>query len=157
MVQTAHKKTDERWLERSEWVTEDLFAMFWCKLTKSGTFGMTNKVSCYWTLHPAQRHCIIGEKYGGGINKYRSYYKIQSPVRMKVSKYKFIDEEKLYESFRKEQKACENPLKILILGELAYNPERIYALEQAGHILYGLWIQNPTYSFSTVGHLPLDI
>ncbi len=154
LVQTAHRKTDARWLERNEWVTEDLFAMFWHKLAKSGAFGMTNKVSCYWTLHPAQRHCIISEKYGGGINKYRSYYKIQSPIRMKVSKYKFIDEEKLYESFRKGQKLCENPLKILILGELAYNPERIYALEQAGHTLYGLWVQNPTYSFSTVGHLP---
>lgn len=154
LVQTAHKRTSERWLERNEWVTEDLFAMFWRKLTRSGVFGMTNKVSCYWTQHSAQRHCIIGEKYGGGINKYRSYYKIQSPIKMKVSKYKFIDEDKLYESFRGKQKLCKSPLKILILGELAYNPERIYALEQARHILYGLWMQNPTYSFSTVGHLP---
>lgn len=154
LVQTAHRRIDARWLERSEWVTEDLFTMFWHKLAKSGTFGMTNKVSCYWTMHPAQRHCIIGEKYGGGINRYRIYYKIQYPIKMKVSKYKFIDEEKLYENFRGEQKNCENPLKILIVGELAYNPERIYALEQAGHTLYGLWIQTPTFSFSTIGHLP---
>lgn len=44
--------------------------------------------------------------------------------------------------------------KNIVLGELAYNPERIYALEQAGHKLYGLWIPNPIFCFSTVGPLP---
>ncbi len=154
LVQTAHKKINARWLERSEWVTEDLFGMFWHKLTKSGAFGMTDKISCYWTPHPAQRHRIIGEKFGGGINNYRSYYQVQSPIKMKVSKYKFIDEEKLYVAFRAKQPPCTAPLKILLLGELAYNPERIYALEQAGHTLYGLWVDKPAFSFSTVGPLP---
>lgn len=154
LVQTSHKKTCKRWLERWEWVTEDLFAMFWCKLTELGTFGMTNEISCYWSLHPAQRHRYIGEKYGGGLNKYRSFYKVQAPIKMKVSKFKFIDEEKLYANYRVKQPSCRYPLKILLLGELAYNPERIYALEQAGHQLYGLWTPNPVFSFSTVGPLP---
>lgn len=154
LVQTAHRKTGRRWTERREWVTEDLFSMFWYKLTAEGAFGMTNEVSCYWTMYPLQRHRLIGEKYGGGLNKYRSYYHVADPVKMKVSKYKFIDEEKLYAGFRKEVSLCEEPLKILVVGELAYNPERIYALEEAGHRLYGLWVPNPVFSFSTVGHLP---
>lgn len=154
LVQTAHRKTDKRWVERSEWVTEDLFSMFWYKLADQGTFGMTNEVSCNWTSHSIQRHRLIGEKYGGGLNKYRGYYKVQEPIKMKVSKYKFIDEEKLYANFRAELPLCETPLKILLLGELAYNPERIYAFEQAGHKLYGLWVSNPVFCFSTVGPLP---
>ena len=154
LVQTAHRNTNKRWVERKEWVSEDLFAMFWYKLTSLGSFDMTNEITCYWTSHPAQRHRLIGEKYGGGLNKYRSHYQVKSPVKMRVSKYKFVDEEKLYADFRMECPLCESPLKILILGELAYNPERIYALEQAGHKLYGLWIPNPVFCFSTVGPLP---
>lgn len=154
LVQTAHRKTEARWVERSEWVTEDLFTMFWYKLTDQGTFGMTNEISCNWTSHPLQRHRLIGEKYGGGINKYRGYYRVSEPIKMRVSKYKFIDEEKLYANFRFKQPLCDAPLKILLLGELAYNPERIYALEQAGHKLYGLWVSNPAFCFSTVGPLP---
>lgn len=154
LVQTAHRKTNDQWTEREEWVTEDLFSMFWYKLTSQGIFGMTNEVSCYWTMHPTQRHRLLGEKYGGGINKYRAYYHVRTPIKMKVSRYKFTDEEKLYAGFREKVALCEESLKILIVGELAYNPERIYALEQAGHQLYGLWVPNPVFSFSTVGHLP---
>jgi len=40
------------------------------------------------------------------------------------------------------------------VGELAYNAERIYALEEAGHQLFGLWMQNPAYTLNTVGPLP---
>ncbi len=154
LVQTAHRRTNHRWLERSEWVTEDLFAMFWHKLTDAGDFGMTDNISCYWTSHPAQRHRFISERYGGGLNQYRSYYKVATPVKMKVSQDKFVDEEKFYADFRAEQFVGNNSLKILLVGELAYNPERIYALEQAGHQLYGLWMPNPVFCFSTVGPLP---
>jgi hypothetical protein len=41
-----------------------------------------------------------------------------------------------------------------LVGELAYNSERIYALEEAGHQLYGLWIQRPPFSFNVVGPVP---
>lgn len=154
LVQASHRRTSERWVERSEWVTEDLFSMFWYKLTHLGNFGMTDEASCYWTTHPTQRHCLISEKYGGGLNKYRNYYQVKTPIKMKVSKYKFIDEEKIYANFREKHSPCEASLKILLLGELSYNPERIFALEQAGHQLYGLWLPTPVYSFSTVGPLP---
>ena len=154
LVQTSHKRTEERWVERSEWVTEDLYSMFWYKLIGEGTFGMTNEVSCSWVSHPAQRHRFVSEKYGGGLNQYRNYYQVKSPVKMRVSEYKFIDEEKLYSNFREKQSFCESSLKIVLLGELAYNPERIYALEEAGHQLYGLWLPTPVFSFSAVGPLP---
>lgn len=154
LVQTAHRKTAHRWVERDEWVSEDLFSMFWHKLAGEGCFGMTEEITCYWTSHPAQRHKITGEKYGGGLNKYRGFYQVKSPIKMRVSKYKFIDEEKLYAGFHVRYPAKDSSLKILLLGELAYNPERIYALEQAGHQLYGLWVPHPAFCFSTVGPLP---
>lgn len=154
LVQTAHKNIKERWVERQEWVSEDLFIMFWNKLLNHGIFSMTNKVTCYWTSHPRQRHRIVGEKYGGGINQYRRYYVVQSPIKMRVSKEKYINEEILYANYREIIPKADDSLKILLVGELAYNPERIYALEQAGHELYGLWMKKPTFCFSTVGPLP---
>lgn len=154
LVQVAHKRIEDRWVERDEWVSENLFDMYWNKLIDRGSFIATNMVSCFWTNHPQQRHKIMGERYGGGINQYRAYYNVLSPIKIKVSKYKFIDEDKLYSSFRKEVKLKSDSLKILIVGELAYNPERIYALEQAGHKLYGLWIPQPEFTFNTVGPLP---
>lgn len=154
LVQTVHKKTEHRWLERDEWVTEDLYIMFWWKLLSEGIFFPTGQVTSYWTGHPYQRHKIISEKYGGGLNYYRSYYSVTDPLKIKVSKYKFIDEEKLYSTFRTVVPVAKGALKILIVGELAYNSERLYALEQAGNKLFGLWVQKPAFSFNTVGHLP---
>lgn len=155
LVQTMHKKTEDRWLERREWVTEDLFAMFWYKLSMKGAFLPSKKISCFWTDHPRQRHKIISESHGGGLNYYRIYYSVESPIRLRVSKEKFIDEESLYKDYRSTPKiSSDSALKILLVGELAYNPERIYALEEAGHKLYGLWVQRPNYSFNTVGPIP---
>lgn len=154
LVQTAHRKTEDRWLERSEWVTDNLQLMFWHQLMDKGVFVPTNKVSAYWTNHPGQRHKIISEKYGGGINHYRSFYKVKEPIKIRVSDYKFTDEEEIYKNFRREVQPSTDSLKILLVGELAFNPDRIYALEEAGHQLYGLWIEKPTYCSSTVGQLP---
>lgn len=44
-------------------------------------------------------------------------------------------------------------LKILLVGELAYNAERVLALEERGHRLYGLWMREP-YWYNSVGPLP---
>lgn len=154
LVQTAHKKSEEKWMERSEWVTCDLYRMFWHKLMDKGAFLPTNKVSAYWTNHPNQRHKLISEKYGGGINQYRSFYKVKEPVKIEVSDYKSINEEEIYKNFRQKNMPSKDSLKILLVGELAFNPDRIYALEEAGHQLYGLWMDKPTYCSSTVGHLP---
>lgn len=154
LVQTTHKKYPIRWMERSEYVTEDYFQMYWGKLLDKGCFGRTNKVTCNWTSHPNQYHRIIGERFGGGLNRYRISYNVKDPVKMRVSHMKFIDEEKLYTEFRREYPISDNSLKILIIGELAYNPERIYALEQAGHQLYGIWDEHPQFTFSMSGNIP---
>jgi glycosyltransferase involved in cell wall biosynthesis len=154
LVQTAHIKTENEWLERKEWVTENLSLMFWDELMEKGDFVPTNKISAEWTNHPFQRHKIISEKYGGGINHYRVYYKIQDPIKIRVSDYKFIDEEVIYKNFRKKHSLSNKSLKIILVGEIAFHPERIYALEEAGHQLYGLWIDKLPYCMNTVGHLP---
>lgn len=154
LVQASHKKSQQRWLERKEYITEDLFQMYWYKLLDEGCFVPTNQISCFWTSYRAQRHCIVGERYGGGLNIIRSYYKINVPIKLRVSKHKFINEENLHNRFSGHTSKTENGLKILIVGELAYNPERIYALEQSGHQLYGLWVDFPDYSFCEVGPLP---
>ena len=154
LVQTTHRKTYDRWIERNAWTSEDLFALFWSKLTDKGVFASSGTISCYWTQHPFQRHKIISERYGGGLNKMRSHYQPKQPIKLRISKDKFWDEQSIYADFRNRYMPCEQPLKILIVGELAYNPERIYALEQAGHKLYGLWVPHPSLSFCTVGPLP---
>ncbi len=154
LVQTAHKKSSKRWLERNEYITEDLFQMYWGKLLDEGCFTTTNTISCFWTPYRFQRHFLVAEKHGGGLNIFRSYYGIKTPIRMRVSKNKYIDEKILHKKFSRKVALKKDHLKILIVGELAYNPERIYALEQSGHKLYGLWVEYPDFSFSEVGPLP---
>lgn len=154
LVQTAHKKTTDTWLERSEWSTDNLFSMYWWKLAGQGIFSPTGQITCNWTTHPFQRHRLLNEKYCGSINKYRQYYTVKHPLKMKVSDTKYVDEEELYAQFRKPQQQNPEGLKILLVGELAYNPERMYALEEYGCKLYGLWMSWPSFSFCTVGPIP---
>ena len=81
---------------------------------------------------------------------------LASIVRHKRTGYlaRFADEITIYQNFRDSCKQRSDGLKILLVGNLAYNPERIYALEKAGHSLYGLWIKEARYTFATVGSLP---
>ena len=87
LVQVAHRKTSDRWTEREECVSEDLFFLFWRKLTDKGAFIPADEVTCEWTNHLHQRHKICGEKHGGGLNKYRVYYGVKEPVRFRSGKY----------------------------------------------------------------------
>lgn len=153
MVQVAHVKTADRWVERSEWETDNLFVTFWRKLLDHGDFAATRNITCFWTQHPKQRHKLISEGRGGGISVFKGHYKMRQPLKLRVHKNKFIDEEVSYKDFRKPPVYAADRLKILLVGELAYNPERIYALEEAGHELYGLWLKRPPLSFYTVGPL----
>ena len=156
LVQTAHKKTPDRWITRKEWVSDNLYDLFWNKLINKGKFISVDKKTCFWTDHPHQHNKLVSEDMAGGLNIYRHYYQVKEPVKIKVSKSKFIDEEALYKDFQTPEviSAEERPLKILIVGELAYNAERIFAFEEHGHKLYGLWMEKPSFSFSTVGPLP---
>lgn len=46
LVQVAHRRTADRWTERSECVSEDYFYLFWRKLTDKGVFVPTSEVTC---------------------------------------------------------------------------------------------------------------
>jgi len=155
LVQVAHRKTRDKWVERSEWVSENLFYTFWQKLTFHGLFYPTKKITCYWTSHPFQRHKIISEQYGGNLNFYRNFYGVKTPLRIKASDEKFVDETIMYDRFIGKNKINKpNGLKILIVGELGYNAERIFSFETDGHQLFGLWINRPPYSHINVGPIP---
>ena len=154
LVQAMHRLTPDRWTERDELVTDDLDRMFWTKLRSRGTFVGTDHISCQWVDHPEQRHKMIQEPFGG-INPYRSHYHVTQPLRFHASTGYLIDEIENYRRFREREDTpfAADGLKILLVGELAFNPERVLALEERGHKLYGLWISNGHW-FNTVGPLP---
>lgn len=154
LVQVMHRRLPERWLERAELTTDDIERMYWTKLRPHGAFIATHIVSCEWVNHPQQRHKIVQEPVGG-INPYRVYYQVHEPMRFHTSVGNFIDEVEHYRRFREQSDTppASDTLKILLVGELAYNAERILALQERGHKLYGLWTPQP-YWYNTVGPLP---
>jgi hypothetical protein len=91
----------------------------------------------------------------GGINPFRRRYRVRTPLRFHTSTGNAIDEAGLYRALRERppRPRSAEGLKILLVGELAYNAERVLALEEQGHTLYGLWTDTP-YWFNTVGPLP---
>jgi len=155
LVQVAHRRTGDRWLERSELTTDDLDRMYWQKLRRRGPILGTGRVTCEWVDHPAQRHKLIREGETGGLNAYRAYHHVARPLRFQSSIGSFQDEGAHYRRFRDRPPTppAADGLKILLVGELAYNPERVLALEERGHTLYGLWTPTPS-GFNTVGPLP---
>jgi glycosyltransferase involved in cell wall biosynthesis len=152
LVQVMHKKNSFKWMEREECITDDYFKMYWDKLSAYGAFIPTNQVTCQWVGHPNQRHKKISSSNGGGLNIYRSWYKVKTPLIFKPKNSGLIDEVNLYNKFREKKPVCKDSLKILLVGELSFNPERIYALEESGHKLYGLWAKN-CWWFHTIGPL----
>lgn len=154
LVQVMHRKTDDRWIERNELVTDDLDRMFWNKLALSGKFITTENITCEWVSHPQQRHKIIREPEGG-INPYKLYYGVKQPLRFHSTMGNYIDEISYFNRFRNrvDTPKAKQGLKIVLCGELAYNSERVLALEEQGHNLYGLWMKDP-YWYNSVGPLP---
>lgn len=149
LVQVMHKKNKFNWIERDELTTNDYSRMYWDKLSALGAFIPTNQITCHWVDQPDQRH----KKIQKGLNIYRSYYNVKSPLKFEPKNSGLIDEAILYQDFTEEKPKTKKHLKILIVGELSFNPERIYAFEEAGHELYGLWAEN-CWWFHTVGPLP---
>jgi glycosyltransferase involved in cell wall biosynthesis len=152
LVQVMHKKSDALWTERKELESDDLNRLFWNNL--NGERIHTGKLTCEWVDHPNQRYKIMQEPVGG-INTFRSYYKVTQPLRYHTTKGNFIDEVSRYSTYRKRPSSANKKkgLKILLVGELAYNAERVLALEERGHKLYGLWMKQP-YWYNYVGPLP---
>ena len=154
LVQVMHRRTSDRWIERHELVTDDLNRMFWSKLHPRGSFIGSHQISCQWVDHPLQRHKILQEPLGG-INPYRSYYQPRHPLRFHTTKGNATDEVTYYHQFRERPDTPSAPdgLKILLVGELAFNSERVLALEERGHKLYGLWTPDGHW-FHMVGPVP---
>jgi glycosyltransferase involved in cell wall biosynthesis len=149
LAQVMHKKTDCRWMERDELITNDYSQMYWDKLSALGAFIPSNQITSHCVGHPNQRHKIISQ----GLNIYRSYYNVKTPLKFHPKNNGLIDEVALYADFKQKHSKTDKHLKILLVGELSFNPERIYALEEAGHELYGLWAEI-CWWFHTVGPLP---
>src|SRR5215213_1173682 len=91
LVQTMHRRTSDRWLERSELTTDDLERMLWSRLRTRGHVAGTGQVTCEWVDHPGQRHKLLREPIGG-INPYRRYCDVRDPMRFHSTEGNFIDE-----------------------------------------------------------------
>lgn len=153
LVQVMHRRSPERWIERETLVTDDLDRMFFSQLLARGQPVTTDLVTCEWVAHPGQRHKCLREPEGG-IARYRQRFHVSRPLRFHTTTGNPIDEPSLYERYRGHvPKRSPDGLKILLVGELAYNADRILALEELGHRLYGLWMPDP-YWYNTVGPLP---
>ena len=154
LVQVMHRRTPERWVEREELVSDDLERLYWAALRRHGRFISTGRVTCEWVDHPDQHHKVIREPLGG-VNPYRVRYAVTHPLRFHSTAGNRIDEVAHYRRFRERSDTPPAPdgLTILLVGELAYNPERVLALEERGHRLYGLWMREPHW-YNTVGPLP---
>jgi glycosyltransferase involved in cell wall biosynthesis len=154
LVQVVHRRTGDRWLQRDELVTDDLDRMYWGRLRARGAFVATGRVTAEWVDHPAQMTKTIREPIGG-INPYRQRYRVREPLRFHTTVGDEIDEVARYARFRDRPDTPVAPdgLRILLVGELSYNPERILALEERGHRLFGLWTPTP-YWYNAVGPQP---
>ncbi|HEU5434256.1 MAG TPA: glycosyltransferase family 2 protein, partial [Thermomicrobiales bacterium] len=154
LVQALHVRTPDRWLERAELTTDDLDRMFWDRLRRRGPFVASGQITAEWVDHPQQRHKRLREPEGG-INPYRVWYGVREPLRVQTTAGNLIDEPRRYRAMRErpDTPAAPDGLRILLVGELAYNADRVLALEERGHRLFGLWLPNPQW-YNTVGPLP---
>ncbi|WNV73726.1 glycosyltransferase [Geodermatophilus sp. DSM 44513] len=152
LVQVAHRVTAERWTERAELETDDLGRLMWDRL--GGRTADTGRVTCTWTRHPAQRSAALRESRDGGLNVFRSRYRVREPLRFASSDGGDVDEVARYARFRsRAYPPSPDGLRVLVVGELAFNPERVLALAERGHRLTGLWTTDGLGD-ATVGPLP---
>ena len=149
LVQVAHRRTGVRWPERDELEADDLELLLWRHLPARAATG---RVTCTWTDHPGQRHRAIRETCDGGLNVFRRRYRVRTPLRLSSRDSGLTDEQALYARFR-DRPAPSGGLRVLLVGELAFNPERVLALEERGHRLFGLWTDDGLGAH-TVGPLP---
>lgn len=152
LVQVMHRRTADRWIERPQLESDDLELLFFARL--QNRVGI-DRVTCRWTQHPAQRHRAFLSRCDGGLNVVRRRYRVRDPLRFHASDGGHVDEVARYAHFRRDPGPPRDPgdLRILLAGELAFNPERVMAFEERGHELLGLWIDDPL-GFNTVGPLP---
>jgi len=154
LVQAAHRRTADRWVERPEQESDDLDRLFWSRLRRRGPVVRTGRVTCEWVDHPGQRHKAIREGHDGGLNVFRARYAVPGPLRFHSTDGGEVDEVELYAPFRQRSyPPAAGGLRLLLAGELAYNPERVLAFAAAGHRLFGAWTR-AGLGMNTVGPLP---
>ena len=154
LVQVLHRRVPERWLERTRLVTDDLDRMYWRRVRRHGGVRASGQVTAEWVHHPGQLTALVREPIGG-INPFRAHFDIQHPLRFRTSVGDPIDEVAHFRPFRDRPPTppAVDGLRILLVGELSYNPERILALEERGHRLWGLWTPDPAW-YTMVGPVP---
>ena len=150
LVQVAHRVTADRWTERAELESDDLGRLMWDRLP--GRTADTGRVTCSWTRHPGQRSAALRESRDGGLNVFRSRYRVRKPLRFASTDGGAVDEVARYARFRSRRYPADG-LSVLLVGELALNPERVLALAERGSRLTGLWTTDGLGD-ATVGPLP---
>jgi len=155
LVQVAHRRTGDRWTERAELESDDLDLLMWNRLRARGRFVSTGVATCRWIAHAGQRHRAFRESCDGGLNTFRRRFRVREPLRFHSTETELVDEVARYRADRERPPTPRAPdgLRIVLAGELAYNPDRVLALEERGHRLLGLWIDDPL-GFNTVGPVP---
>jgi glycosyltransferase involved in cell wall biosynthesis len=154
LVQVAHRRTADRWVERAERETDDLDRLLWRRLDAGGAVADTGRVTCSWARHPGQRSRAIRGAFDGGLNVFRARYRVAQPLRFSSTDGADVDEVARYARFRaRAYEPAADGLRVLVVGELAFNPERVLALVERGHSLTGLWTATGLGD-STVGPLP---
>jgi hypothetical protein len=150
----AHRAGPARWAERPEVESDELEVLLLRALRPHGAFADTGDPrTATASVHPAQRSAALLGSRDGGLNAFRARYGVRTPLRLRTSEGEAHDEPALYAPFRHRPAPAADALRVLLVGELAYNPERIVALERHGCTLAGLWIEDPL-GFMTVGPLP---
>jgi hypothetical protein len=169
LVQVMHRRTlesEHRWAPREEIVTDRLESDFWWGLlSKGAAFAYSGAITCEWVLHSENHHTIIRHPNHGGLSRYREHYRIPQgePLNWQPSRGIPVDERVAYARWRQQRELpAPGGLKILLVGELGFNPERIVAFEEQGHKLYGLWAQAEpwdtasTTAYGNIETIPAD-
>ncbi|HYY12262.1 MAG TPA: glycosyltransferase family 2 protein [Kineosporiaceae bacterium] len=169
LVQVLHRREPTvRWTERSEFVSDSLEPDFWRALLARGhTFGCTGQVTCEWTDHLEQRHKLVAEAYerpapliwpprGRGLSAYRRYYGVpgHEALDWRPSLGPKINERSWYRGVPEPAPRTVDGLRIHLVGELGFNPERLLALEEAGHRLSATWV-DVSETWDTAAGLPV--
>lgn len=168
LVQVMHRRepAPPPWPERQCVVSDRLEPDYWRALLSRGDrFAYAGDITCEWGDHPDQRHKLIAG-HDGGLARFRQFYGLGRGewLNWQPSRGLAVDERVRFGRFATRRcLPAPGGLKILVAGELGYNPERIVAFEERGHKLFGLWDPQPEtwdsagpFPFGNIEDIPLD-
>ncbi|QRO01001.1 glycosyltransferase family 2 protein [Archangium violaceum] len=169
LVQVMHRRTleaEHRWTPREEQVSDRLEPDFWWGLLSRGaTFAYAGAISCERVLHTENRRDLILNVFHGGLSRYREHYGIAQgeALNWQPSRGFPVDERATYGRWRQQRPPpARKGLKILLVGELGFNAERLVAFEEQGHRLYGMWSRAEiwdtasTTAYGNIENIPAD-